>query len=106
MNESIEIVDSKPMGKITKFEVKSWKQNPSDLTAACQAAAVYAKKHGENMLVVPSNSFMRSVYQIIRLNDDLAKYVPGIGSGRVRCALVHPNGDVFQVNASSKRSVK
>ena len=100
--ESISFSKSKRIGIITDFTSKYWKKIPSDFTYACQAAGYYAKKFDENMLVVPSTSYGRRIFHVIKISDDLSKYTPGVGDKNVACAMVEPDGSVYQGTAHSK----
>lgn len=100
LNESIDVSNLKKIGDITEFTVKPWRDTPGDFTSACQAAGFYARKYEQDMIVVPGNSYGSRIFHIIRKTDDLGKYVPGIGNKSVNCAVVSPDGKVYQGSAT------
>lgn len=95
LTESIIVTDLKHIGDITEPTLKYWKKNPSDFTSACQAAMVYSKKFNEDMVVLPGNSYMSRVYQIVRKTEDVSKYIPASSNKTVKCAVVNSTGKVF-----------
>jgi hypothetical protein len=91
----------KKLGTVTntKGRVKEWKENPGDDSAACYAAAHYAKRDKENMVVVPGNSYGRFVLHIAKETSDLWRYAPGT-SGELSVYLATPSGEVFEAKAT------
>ena len=83
----------------TKGRVKEWRENPGNDSAACYAAAHYAKRDKENMVVVPGNSYGSFVLHIAKETEDLWKYAPGT-SGELAVYLAKPSGEVFEAIAT------
>lgn len=102
LTESIKFEETKKLGTVTNFSTKEWKKSPGDFTFACQAAAFYARKENADMLVIPSNSYGSKVFQVSRMTDDLRKYAPGIADKWVSCAMVSPDGTVYQGKCSQQ----
>jgi hypothetical protein len=96
---SMEISNEKKIGDVTEPSIKPWKKSPGDFTSACQAAAVYAKKFGEDMVVLPGNSYGSRVFQIVKKTEPISKYIPGTKGKTVRCGIVTPTGEVFMADA-------
>lgn len=84
------------LGKVTHSNVKSWRSEPHDFTYACQAAFHYAKKWDMDMVIVPGNSYMKKVYHIARITDDILKFPGAKGQ---KCAVVGTDGYVYMCRA-------
>lgn len=99
----MKIVVGKKLGTVTdtKGRVKDWKENPGNDSAACYAAAHYAKRNKENMVVVPGNSYGSFVLHIAKETEDLSRYRPG-HSGELAVYLATPSGEVFEAIATRK----
>jgi hypothetical protein len=80
--------------------VKEWKKYPGNFDLAAHAGHYYAKKHKREMVIVPGNSYMHKVYHIVETNEDLRKYVPGIGNMELNVGVVYPDGKVYQAIAT------
>lgn len=66
-------------GRVIKAQspVKSYRENPGFIRNALAAAAHYANRFQEDMIVIPGNSYGNAVYHIARVCEDLNKYRPG-----------------------------
>lgn len=82
-----------------KSPVKNYRRSPGDFTCAANAAFYYAKKHKKRMLIVPGNSYGRSIFHITTEDDDIKKYT--VLSGDFRMAIVNESGEVFEIIASA-----
>lgn len=87
----------KQIGTVTQAQVKEWKRNPSDFTAACQAAAVYVRKNGARMVVIPGNSYGVKVFHVVPESESLSKYTAMPGAFAV--AIVDLESRVFMAVA-------
>lgn len=83
------------IGNITEPTIKLWRKEPSNFTYACQAAAVYAKKHKSKMVVVPGNSYMQRVFHIAKPTDPIQKFFGNIPK-ETNVAVVDEDGNVFK----------
>ena len=83
----------------SKSPVKNYRSNPGDFELAAIAAVYYAKKFHEDVVIVPGNSYGRKIYHVVRLNEDLDKYQPGVRKSIV--GVAQPNGDVYRALASN-----
>lgn len=92
---NITITDT--IGNAKPGKVRAYRSNPSDFTIASQAAAHYAAKNGERMIVVPGNSYGRAVFHIARESDPISKF--GALSA-IRVAVVEMNGTVHGATAA------
>lgn len=89
------------IGKTSKRKavVKAYKRNPGNFDCAVHAAAYYAKRNSERMVVVSSNSYMSKVYRIARETDSLSQFNPG-GPKEQVVGVVTVTGEVFKAIAS------
>lgn len=87
------------IGTVTEPTTKLWKKEPSNFTFACQAAAVFAKKHNSKMVVIPGNSYMQRVFHIAKPSDPIQKFF-GYIPEETNVAVVDEDGNVFKAKAS------
>lgn len=80
-------------GTVKSGNVREFRKHPSDLNLAAQAAAHYANKLGERMVVIDGNSYMRFVYHIARESDPVTKFK--VVSGQYKVVIVEPSGECF-----------
>jgi len=97
-NKKWEFTNIKFIGQITHFAVKPYREEPSNFTAAAQAAAFYARKFDIPYQIVSGNSYMNKVFIIWYANKD------GIGrtlnyNKEVTVAIVLPSGQIYQTLA-------
>ena len=88
---------SEKIGKVTAPTASKWRKAPGDFTSAAQAAGFYAKQQGKPMMIVRGNSYGAKVWQIMPIDDDIHKAT--VHGDEHSIAIVHPDGDVFQVRA-------
>lgn len=87
------------IGTALPGKVRAYRKSPGDFDLAASAAAYYAAKHGEEMVIVPGNSYGSRVFHIVKSHEALAQFA--IPSGAVvRIAIVDPNGCVALADAS------
>ncbi len=61
--------------------VRTWKKTPSDFNAACYAARHYAKVIGNDIAIIPGNSYGAMVYHVVSVTQNFAKFRPGCMDG-------------------------
>ncbi len=99
------IVAGKKIGHITKIpsgSVREWRQFPGDDRSAIFAAAHYAKKNKQPMVVVPGNSYGRAVLHVALATGNLSRYAPGVGDKTVAVYYVSANGEAFEAIATER----
>ncbi len=96
----MKIVIHSTIGKTSKRKavIKAYNSNPGNFDCAVHAAAHYAKRNGERMVVISSNSYMQKVYRIARETDSLSRFNPG--SKEQVVGVVTVDGEVFKAIAS------
>jgi hypothetical protein len=82
----------------TKAPIKTYRNNPGNLTIAANAALFYAQQTGNRMVLVPGNSYMNKIYHIVEETASVAKYTVNPTNNTV--AVVTPYGKVFQAIAN------
>lgn len=89
------------IGKTSKRKavVKAYRNDPGNFDCAVHAAAHYAKRNNERMVVISSNSYMSKVYRIARETDSLNSLNPG-GPKEQVVGVVTVTGKVFKAIAS------
>lgn len=101
----MKITRGKKIGHITKIpsgSIREYRQHPGDDRSAIYAAAHYAKKNGEPMVVVPGNSYGSFVLRIARESEDLSSHAPAVGDKEVNVYSVTTDGEVYEAIATRK----
>lgn len=80
-------------GKVKPGRVREYRKYPANINLAVSAAAHYAIKRNERMIVVEGNSYGRKVYHVTRESDDLTKYT--IMRCTANVLVLDPNGDCY-----------
>jgi hypothetical protein len=80
-------------GTVKPGNVREYRKNPSNLNLAAQAAAHYAGKSNQRMIVIQGNSYMNKVYHIAKECDPISKYTAMQGMFKV--VIVEPTGECF-----------
>lgn len=81
-----------------KAPIKTYRASPANFDAAAGAAASYAAKHNQDMVIVPGNSYGAACYHILADDQDIKKVT--VVRGRFKVGVAKPNGDIFQAYAS------
>lgn len=106
LSEGMKFSNLRLKGKITPTDgaISEYRKNPGLLTKAVYAAAAYAKKRHADMVVVPGNSMMASIYHIAPATEDLKKYT--VMSTTAHVMLVKVDGSVYECDAEPETRLK
>jgi hypothetical protein len=89
----MELTIGKFAGTVKAGQVREHKKNPASLNLAASAAAHYAKKLNDQVVVIEGNSYMNKVYHIAKDTDSVSKYTAM--NYAVNVLIVKPNGECF-----------
>ena len=97
----MEIKLIKKIGQVTKQvgSLKTYKADPGTFENAAFAAFHSVSKLGEDMMIVPGNSYMSKVYHIAKLTDDVKTFTGPTGQKEVAVGVVKEDGTVWQAVA-------
>ena len=96
----IELVEHIGKAEEIKAPVRTWKQNASHFQSAANAAFYYAKKHKEDFVVIPGNSYGSLCYHISHTKKDLKYFT--VCHNELIVGLVKPNGDIYKAKATEE----
>jgi hypothetical protein len=78
--------------------INQYRKNPGDFGLALKAAVQKASTLNQSLVVLTGNSYGRMVHHIVRPEEDLSRYNPGVSCASAY--VVEPDGRVFYATAS------
>lgn len=103
-NKTWEFTNIKHIGKVINFTIKHYREEPSNLTKAAQAAGFYAKKLKIPFQIVSGNSYMHKVFFIADATKDEIGRTANYNK-EVNIVIVMPNGHVYQTLAVKRNKL-